>query len=137
MGEKIVFTCGCFDIIHAGHIKYLKEAGKLGYLVVGITNDENVRKLKGENRPIIDENQRLELIRALSFVKQAFIGTDIDFSEYILKTKPDYYVKGGDYNINTINQKERRAVESYGGKIRFLSFIKGLSTTRIIQKIKE
>jgi len=135
---KNVFTCGCFDLFHAGHLKTLEEGKLLGdYLIVGISSDKVIRKSKGKGRPIINQEQRIKIISAIGYVDEVIVGNKKDFVGFILKRKPDIYLKGGDYNINTIHQGERKAVESYGGKIYFTDYIKGSSTTRIIEEIKD
>lgn len=135
-GKKIVWTNGCYDIMHVGHILYLEKARELGdLLVVGLNSDESVRKSKGPNRPIVEENQRAKLLASLSFVDYVIIFNDQSPKWLIEVLKPDIYAKGGDYTIDTINQEERRLVESYGGEIALLPGIDGMSTTNIIDKI--
>ncbi len=138
MKPKIVFTCGCFDLIHAGHIAYLKEAKSMGNeLIIGVTKDKFVNKLKGKKRPIIPEQDRVAIINALRCVDNAFLGNNPNFAKDIKLLKPDIYVKGGEYTLETINQDERKAVESYGGTILFAKYISGLSSSNIIEEIKE
>jgi len=111
---KSVFTCGCFDIIHPGHIQYLKEAKKLGYLIVSITSDKQFIREK-KRKPVFTQQQRKEIIESISYVDKVIISEN--HLKKIIELKPDIYVKGGDYNMNTINQQEKKYVESYGGKI--------------------
>ena len=133
-----VFTCGCYDLFHVGHLQTIVEAKKLGdYVIVGISSDRIVKKTKGKGRPIIPQKQRVRIIAAIAGVNEVVVGRRKDFVDFILKRKPDIYVKGGDYNINTIHQGERKAVESYGGKIMFTKFIKKLSTTKIIEDVRK
>jgi len=135
---KTVFTCGCFDLFHAGHLKTLEEGKKLGdYLIVGISSDNVIRKAKGKGRPIISQDKRVKIISAIGYVDEVIVGNKKDWVEFILKRKPDIYLKGGDYNINTIHQGERKAIEKYGGKICFTKYLKGSSTTKIVKEIKE
>ena len=133
----VVFTCGCYDLFHAGHLKTLEEAKRLGnYLIVGISSDKVIRDSKGPNRPIISQKKRVKIISSIEHVDEIIVGNNNNFVDFIIKRKPDIYLKGGDYNINSINQEERKAVESYGGKIYFTKYIKGSSTTKIVNKIK-
>lgn len=131
--KKTIWTDGCFDIIHAGHVDYLQKAGRLGFMIVGITSDKSVRKEKG--KLIIPQNERAKIIQSIEGVDEVII---VDNTAKVLKTvKPDIYVKGGDYNINTINQEERKIVESYGGEIMIIPLVEKTSSTKIISKIKE
>jgi len=132
---KLVFTNGCFDIIHAGHIRYLKKAKSLGdYLIVGINSDSSVQKIKGNTRPINCLKHRLEVLDAISFV-DFIVSYETDTPEPLLKIiKPDYLVKGGDYkDLNNVVGK--KFVESYGGKVFLMDHVKGVSTSLIIDKI--
>ncbi len=134
--KKIVFTNGCFDILHIGHIRYLQEAAKLGdILVIGLNSDASVKRLKGESRPINSELERAEMIGALGFVDYVVIFEEDTPFELIKKIQPDILVKGGDYiNQYVIGTKE---VEERGGKLVLLPFIDGKSTTNIIKKIQQ
>lgn len=133
--KKIVFTNGCFDILHAGHVAYLKEASDLGdLLVLGLNSDSSVRKLKGESRPINNELDRkfvMEALRSVSFVE---IFSQDTPCELIAWLRPDIYVKGGDYDITKI--PEYKIVKSYGGELKSLNFVEGKSSTNIISKIR-
>ncbi|MDZ4859193.1 MAG: D-glycero-beta-D-manno-heptose 1-phosphate adenylyltransferase [Candidatus Hydrogenedentes bacterium] len=137
-GKRVVWTNGCFDILHVGHITYLQKAAALGdVLVVGLNSDASVRKVKGPERPIINEIDRAFVLSALECVGLVTIF-DEDSPLEILKTlKPDVYAKGGDYTLDTIVQPERRAVEAYGGKIAILPGVEGRSTTNIIARISK
>jgi D-beta-D-heptose 7-phosphate kinase/D-beta-D-heptose 1-phosphate adenosyltransferase len=134
-GKKIVFTNGCFDIMHVGHIRYLQEAAKLGdLLVVGLNSDKSVKRLKGQERPINSEVERAEMLCALSFVDYVIIFEEDTPLELIKKIQPDILVKGGDYsNEYVVGTKE---VVANGGKLILLPFVEGKSTTNIINKIK-
>ena len=134
-GKKIVFTNGCFDILHLGHIRYLEEAKRLGdVLIVGINSDESVRTLKGKGRPIIPEEERAEILGALRCVDYVVIFCESNPENVITHIKPDIHVKGGDYTIDRI--PEAKLVKSLGGKTVILQEVKGRSTTNIIQKIR-
>jgi len=133
-GKKIVFTNGCFDILHLGHIKYLEEAKKLGdILIVGINGDKSVRILKGEGHPIMPEEERAEILSALKCVDYVVIFHETNPENLIIQLKPDLHVKGGDYSIDEI--PESKLVKSFGGKTVILKEIEGKSTSKIIQKI--
>lgn len=132
-GFSIVTTNGCFDILHIGHIQYLSEAALKGdILVVGVNCDSVVRKLKGKNRPIQNEKDRVAIVSALKIVDYAFIFHEDNPNRFIEIIKPDIHVKGGDYNENII---EKPVVEAYGGKINIVSLKENYSTTNIINKI--
>ncbi len=133
---KIVFTNGCFDLLHIGHIKYLIEARSKGdFLVVAINSDVSVKKLKGPTRPIQNETDRSEILAALAAVDATVIFEE-DTPENIIKVlKPDVLVKGGDWKINQIIGGD--FVQSYGGQVLSLMFINGKSTTSIVSKIEK
>jgi D-beta-D-heptose 7-phosphate kinase/D-beta-D-heptose 1-phosphate adenosyltransferase len=135
--KKIVWTNGCFDLLHVGHIRYLSEAKKKGdVLIIGLNSDFSIKKLKGDSRPIQEENERAEIISSLNFVDYVFIFNEESPEKYLRELKPDVYVKGGDYDINSLNPKEIDAVSSYGGKIEIVNLSQDKSTTNIIKKIK-
>lgn len=135
-GKKIVWTNGCYDILHAGHVIYLEKAKALGdVLIVGLNSDASVHKNKGPLRPVVEENQRARVLSALSCVDYVVIFDDESPLAMIDTLRPDVYVKGGDYNIDTINQGERRLVESYGGEIALLPGVEGMSTSEVIRRI--
>ena len=132
--QKLVFTNGVFDILHIGHLKYLKEAKALGdVLIVGINSDSSTSILKGDNRPLVNQNERAKIISALYFVDYVIIFHEITPEKLILELRPDIYVKGGDYRIEDL--PEFKTVKSYGGKVRILSHEFNKSTTNIIRKI--
>ncbi|MCP4643319.1 MAG: D-glycero-beta-D-manno-heptose 1-phosphate adenylyltransferase [bacterium] len=134
--KKIVWTNGCFDILHVGHITYLQRAAAQGnILVVGLNSDESVRKVKGPDRPIIHEQDRALVLSALQCVDYIVIFGESTTTSILKKLEPDVYAKGGDYTIDTIVQEERRVVEGYGGKIAIIPGVQGRSTTNIIAKI--
>jgi rfaE bifunctional protein nucleotidyltransferase chain/domain len=134
-GKKIVFTNGCFDILHRGHVTYLAEARKLGdLLVVGLNSDASVRRLKGPERPINNEKDRQYVLSQLKSVDFVEIFTENTPLNLILKVSPQVLVKGGDWKIDQIvGGKE---VISNGGDVFSLKFIDGYSTTSIIEKIQ-
>jgi len=132
---KIVFTNGCFDLIHRGHCEYLRAAHCLGdFLIVGLNTDNSIRRLKGENRPIQSFNDRAYVLASLFFV-DAVVPFDEDTPlELIIKMQPDILVKGADYEIEQIvGAKE---ILSWGGRVETIPFIKGNSTSEIINRIK-
>ena len=132
--EKIVFTNGCFDLLHIGHIRYLYKAKEFGsILIVALNSDKSVKDLKGENRPIIKEKERAELLSALEMIDYITIFDDLTCKNIIKKLKPDIYVKGGDYTKETL--PEWSVVTEYGGEVRLVKEIKGQSTTSLIEKI--
>lgn len=136
--KKLVWTNGCYDILHAGHVIYLQKARSAGdALVVGLNSDASVRKFKGPHRPIVPEDQRAIVLAGLECVDYILIFSERSPLEIIGKLQPDVYAKGGDYTIDTINQPERHLVESYGGEIVIIPGVEGVSTTKIIQRIRE
>jgi len=136
--KKIVWTNGCFDLLHTGHIDNLKKAKEFGdYLIVGLNSDESVRKLKGEKRPILPESERAEIISTLGFVDYVTIFSEKNSEKYLQALKPQIFAKGGDYTLKSMNQIEKNAVHSYGGRIEFIPFKTNISTSKIIEKIRE
>ena len=131
--KKVVFTNGCFDLLHVGHVRYLGEAKKLGdFLIVGINSDESVKRLKGPTRPIQNQQDRAEILKALEAVDETVIFTE-DTPENLIKSiRPDILVKGGDWSVDQIVGGP--FVQSYGGQVCSLTFIDGKSTTKIIEK---
>jgi len=135
-GKRLVVTNGCFDLLHLGHITYLESARANGdALLVGINSDASVRELKGPDRPVNNETDRAAVIAALESVSAACIFTDKAAIRFLQAAQPDIWVKGGDYTLETLNQDERRAVESKGGKIVLIPFVPGKSTTSLLEKI--
>ena len=134
-GQRLVFTNGVFDLLHVGHVRYLAQARALGdALVVAINSDRTVRELKGDGRPIIDENERAEILAALRPVSYVIIFDDVSPRELIAALLPDLLVKGGDYALDEIHGREE--VEGAGGKVVSLPFIEGASTSAIIERMK-
>jgi rfaE bifunctional protein nucleotidyltransferase chain/domain len=135
-GQKAVWTNGCFDIMHAGHILYLEKARALGdLLIVGLNSDASVRLLKGPSRPIVPEDQRAIVMGALSCVDYVIVFDEQSPLRLLEILKPEVFAKGGDYTLDTLDQKERRMVESYGGNIALLPGVPGMSTSNLIEKI--
>jgi len=131
--KKLVFTNGCFDLLHVGHVRYLKEAKKQGdFLFVGINSDSSTRKLKGPTRPVQNENDRAEIIASLGCVDFTYIFNEDTPYELIKKVKPNILVKGGDWKIDQIVGSD--LVIASGGEVKSLIFIEGRSTTKIIEK---
>lgn len=135
-GKKIVFTNGCFDILHAGHVRYLKTARSFGdVLILGLNSDRSVKNLKGEGRPVNSESDRAEVIDSLESVDFVVIFDEPTAETLVSEIKPDIYVKGGDYSIETL--PEGKIVQSYGGRVELVPLVEGRSTTNIIRKIGE
>ena len=132
--KKLVFTNGCFDIIHKGHVTYLNEAKSLGdYLIVGVNADSSVKKLKGESRPVNNENDRAFVLNNLKPVDDVIIFTEETPYEIIEEILPDFLVKGGDWKEEDIVGSD--IVNANGGKVVSLGFLKDYSTTGIMEKI--
>ncbi len=131
--QKIVFTNGCFDILHRGHIEYLSKAAGYGdVLIIGLNTDNSVRRLKGPSRPVQDENARAMILASLNFVHAVTLFDEDTPYKLIEKVQPDVLVKGGDYKIEDIVGYD--LVKAKGGQVVTLEFIKGYSTTGIINK---
>ncbi len=134
-GKKIVFTNGCFDIIHAGHVDYLEKAKQLGdILIVGLNSDDSVRRLKGEDRPVNIQEHRKRVLEALKPVDMVVIFEEDTPERLIKEIKPDVLVKGGDWSIENIVGAD--FVMSYGGQVKTIDFVYDISTTKIIQKAR-
>jgi len=135
MGQRIVFTNGCFDLLHYGHLHYLSEAADLGdMLVVGINAQASVSRLKGAHRPIQDEKSRVYQIAALFFVERVVVFEEDTPAELIREIIPDVLVKGGDWPVHEIVGAD--TVLEHGGEVMCLSFQEGYSTTKLEEKIK-
>ena len=135
-GAVIILTNGCFDLIHAGHIRYLAGAKSLGgFLVVAINSDRQVRDLKGNGRPYISETERAEIIASLRFVDAVTIFDEPTVDELIDAVRPDIHAKGTDYTTNTVPERER--VLSYGGRVAIVGDPKDHSSTDLIKIISE
>jgi rfaE bifunctional protein nucleotidyltransferase chain/domain len=133
-GSKIVLANGCFDVLHAGHVRYLEGARALGdLLVVGINSDEQVGRLKGAGRPIMAEHDRAELLASLAAVDLVTIFDEPTVTELLLAIKPDVHAKGTDYTEETV--PERDVVRSYGGSVRIVGDPKNHSTSELLRKV--
>jgi rfaE bifunctional protein nucleotidyltransferase chain/domain len=134
-GRRLVFTNGCFDLLHVGHVRYLQEARVLGdALLVAINSDRAVRELKGAGRPVMSEAERAEVLAALEAVSYVTVFDELSPRTLIARLLPDVLAKGGDYALDEIHGREE--VERAGGRVVSLPFVKGASTTDIIGRIK-
>lgn len=135
-GQKIVFTNGCFDILHLGHLDYLAKAADLGdKLIIGVNTDSSVSKLKGENRPVINELTRAHKLASMAFVDAVILFNEETPLGLIKAISPDVLVKGGDYTIDTVVGAD--LVLNNGGEVKLLDFLHGHSTSSIIDKIRK
>jgi D-beta-D-heptose 7-phosphate kinase/D-beta-D-heptose 1-phosphate adenosyltransferase len=135
-GKRLVFTNGCFDLLHVGHARYLQAARREGdALVVAINADASVRELKGEGRPILTADDRAEMLAALASVDYVTVFDETSPRSLIAKLLPDVLVKGGDYSLDEIHGREE--VEAAGGRVLSLPFIEGASTSGIIERIRK
>jgi rfaE bifunctional protein nucleotidyltransferase chain/domain len=135
--RRLVFTNGCFDLIHVGHVRYLVSAKKLGdILVVGLNSDTSVRSLKGEGRPLNSETDRAEVLAALKPVDHVVVFNETMVDHLVTDLQPDIYVKGGDYSIDTLDRNELAALNAAGAEIKILPLVPGRSTTRLIEAIQ-
>ena len=133
-GKRVVLANGCFDLIHAGHIRYLREAkGQGDILVVALNSDSSVRKLKGEGRPILNQKERVEIVSSFSFVDHLTTFKEINVEKVLLALKPDIHAKGSDYTMDTVPEKE--TVKSYGGAVVIVGGAKINSTSEIIKRM--
>jgi rfaE bifunctional protein nucleotidyltransferase chain/domain len=134
-GKLLVFTNGVFDILHVGHVRYLQQARELGdSLVVAVNSDASVRQLKGDARPLMNENDRAEILASLAVVDYVTIFDDISPRSLIAELLPDILVKGGDYSLDQIHGREE--VEAAGGRVVSLPFIAGASTSKLVERIR-
>jgi rfaE bifunctional protein nucleotidyltransferase chain/domain len=135
-GKTVVFTNGCFDILHAGHVRYLTEAKKLGdILVVGLNSDESVRKLKGAGRPVNPAADRAEVLSGLRAVDHVIVFGEDTAEELVRRLQPDLYVKGGDYSLDRL--PESAIVAAYGGRTVLVPMVEGRSTTNVIRRLQQ
>ncbi len=135
-GKKIAFTNGCFDIIHVGHVRYLREAKKTAdVLVLALNSDSSVRAIKGEERPLVNAQDRAEILAALEFVDFVTIFEELTPLELINYLKPDVLIKGGDWPEEKIVGREE--IKKWGGRVAIIPEVKGKSTTNIVEKIKK
>lgn len=135
LGKQIVFTNGCFDILHAGHVHYLEQAKRLGdFLVVGLNSDQSTRKLKGPGRPINSERDRARVLSALSCVDRVTIFNEKTPRQLVNALRPHVLVKGADWSLSSI--AGRKEVLSWGGTVRRIQLLRGRSTSGILKKVK-
>jgi rfaE bifunctional protein nucleotidyltransferase chain/domain len=137
-GKKIVATNGCFDLLHVGHVRYLEAARALGdALVVGINGDQSVRELKGPGRPVNREADRAAIVAALECVGLVAIFPEVRATRFLEIVAPDIYVKGGDYNQETLNAEERAALNAIGARIEIVPLQKGYSTSDLLHRFRK
>ena len=137
-GKRIVATNGCFDLLHVGHIRYLSAARALGdALIVGINGDQSVRELKGAGRPVTSESDRAEIVAALECVDLVTIFSELRATRFLELASPDIYVKGGDYNQDTLNAEERQVLQKIGAKIDIVPFERGYSTSDLLARLNK
>ncbi len=135
--KRLVFTNGCFDLLHVGHVRYLEAARALGdALAVGVNGDESVRALKGDGRPLNNENDRAAVLAALETVDYVVVFPELRATALLKRVRPSVYVKGGDYRLETLNAEEREALQQCGADIRIVPFEPGYSTSRLIARIE-
>ena len=133
--KTIVTTNGCFDILHVGHVRYLEKTKTFAdVLIVALNSDKSVKSIKGESRPINKEEDRAEVLSALKCVDYVVLFDEDSPIELLLKIKPDVYTKGADYTVETL--PEAKPIMEAGGRIEFISFVEGKSTTSIIDKMR-
>lgn len=136
-GRKLVFTNGCFDILHAGHVRYLRQARALGdALAVGLNSDRSVRELKGDGRPLNPEDDRAEVLAALGCVDYVVIFGDKRATGLLREVRPHVYAKGGDYTPDTLDAAERAALDEAGAGIEILPLVPGRSTTSVLERMR-
>jgi len=137
-GKSLVLTNGCFDLLHPGHLHFLRGAAALGdELWVGVNGDAGVRALKGPARPVLDEDARAFALSSLACVAAVFVFPKPRLTDEIRLLRPDIYAKAGDYSLESLHPAERTALEEAGASFRFLPFLDGFSTTDLIRRIKE
>jgi rfaE bifunctional protein nucleotidyltransferase chain/domain len=135
-GKRLVVTNGCFDLLHLGHVQYLEAARKLGdALAVGVNGDASVRGLKGDGRPLNNENDRAQVLAALRAVDYVTVFPEVRATEFLERVRPAIYAKGGDYKPETLNAEERAALEKIGAEIRIIPFEAGYSTSSLIERM--
>jgi rfaE bifunctional protein nucleotidyltransferase chain/domain len=135
-GKRLVATNGCFDLLHVGHVRYLRAARALGdLLAVGLNADGSVRELKGKGRPIVGEHDRAEVLAALQCIDLVTIFPEMRATQFIAASHPAIYVKGGDYSSETLNEEERGLLKKIGAEIQIIPFEPGYSTSRLLEQI--
>ena len=143
-GERGVFTNGCFDLLHLGHVRYLQQARDLGdFLIVGLNSDNSTRKLKGPGRPLVPEEERAEILAALTCIDYVIIFDEPTAGELLALLRPAIYVKGGDYSLgqsstpDTNRLPEAKVVQQYGGVVRLIAYLPHHSTSELIATIRQ
>ena len=137
-GKAIAYANGCFDLLHLGHVRTLERAREhADVLVVGINSDSSARQLKGPGRPIVPEQERAGMVAALACVDLVVVFSELSSLPVIEALRPEVWVKGGDYNIDTVNQEERTFVESYGGRVALAGYVPDLSSSDLIARIRQ
>lgn len=135
-GKTIVTTNGCFDILHVGHVRYLEKTKTFAdVLIVALNSDKSVKSIKGDSRPINNENDRAEVLSGLKSVDYVVLFDEDSPIDLLLQIKPDVYTKGADYTVETL--PEAKPIMDAGGRIEFISFVEGKSTTSIIEKMRK
>src|SRR4051812_6219788 len=135
-GKKLVATNGCFDLLHVGHVRYLRAARALGdALLVGVNGDRSVAQLKGDGRPLNNERDRAEVLAALEDVDLVVVFQELRATEFLRAALPAIYVKGGDYKIETLDPDERAMLQEVGAEIKIIPFEKGYSTSSLIDRL--
>lgn len=135
-GKKLVFTNGCFDLLHVGHVRYLKSARALGdALAVGVNGDQSVRELKGDGRPVNREQDRAEVVAALDSVDFVVVFPEKRATRVIAAVRPAIYAKGGDYTPETLNAEELSALRAIGAEVKIIPFESGYSTSGLLNKL--
>ncbi|MBS0657930.1 MAG: adenylyltransferase/cytidyltransferase family protein [Verrucomicrobia bacterium] len=135
-GRKLVFTNGCFDLLHVGHVRYLQGARALGdALAVGVNGDASVRALKGPDRPLNREDDRAEVLAALGCVDYVVVFPDVRATDLIAEVRPMIYAKGGDYTLDSLDPGERAALAGCGAEIHLVPLVPGRSTTALVQRM--
>lgn len=136
-GRRLVLTNGCFDLLHTGHVRYLRQARELGdALLVAVNSDRSVRELKGPERPLNGEADRAEVLAALRCVDHVTVFDDLRVSGVIRALRPAVYAKGGDYTPETLDPGERAALAEVGAEIRLVSLVPGRSTTSLLERAR-
>jgi len=136
LGQKVVLTNGVFDLLHVGHLRYLQQARDQGdLLIVGLNSDASTRTIKGDERPLVPEDERLELLQALRCVDAVVLFDEATAETLVEVLRPDIYVKGGDYQLSQL--PEAAIAQRYGGEVRILQHVAGRSTTDLIDAIRE
>ena len=137
-GQRLVLTNGCFDLLHVGHVRYLKQARELGdFLAVAVNGDESVRSLKGAGRPLNSEADRAEVLAALECVDFVTVFSPLRATQVIKATRPAIYVKGGDYTLESLHAEEVAALKEAGAEIKTLPLVPGKSTSGLIERMQQ